>query len=85
MCRPRDSGSLPQVKSESSERQHRKRGRQRNAFVEMPRGLTGRWAALPPGTGWCRPKDKLVQLVSQAIHESPRRMLRVNHIYTALE
>ncbi|KAH7978869.1 hypothetical protein HPB49_007189 [Dermacentor silvarum] len=46
---------------------------------------SGRWSSLLPlGTVVRRPSVKLVQLVAQAIHESPHRMLRVTHVYAAL-
>ncbi|XP_065281028.1 uncharacterized protein [Dermacentor albipictus] len=47
---------------------------------------TGRWTSLlPVGTLARRPSAKLVQLVAQAIHESPQRVLRVTHVYAALQ
>ncbi|KAH7979383.1 hypothetical protein HPB49_009282 [Dermacentor silvarum] len=47
---------------------------------------SGRWSSLLPlGTVVRRPSVKLVQLVAQAIHESPHRMLRVTHVYAALQ
>ncbi|KAL1420327.1 hypothetical protein MTO96_024411 [Rhipicephalus appendiculatus] len=52
----------------------------------MCRAQAGRWAALlPVGTVVRRPSVKLVQLVAQAIHESPHRVLRVTHVYAALQ
>ncbi|KAH8020159.1 hypothetical protein HPB51_025040 [Rhipicephalus microplus] len=46
----------------------------------------GRWSSLlPVGTVVRRPSTKLVQLIAQAIHESPHRMLRVTHAYAALQ
>ncbi|KAL3194544.1 hypothetical protein MRX96_016177 [Rhipicephalus microplus] len=48
--------------------------------------LVGRWSSLlPVGTVVRRPSTKLVQLVAQAIHESPHRVLRVTHVYAALQ
>ncbi|XP_072141680.1 uncharacterized protein [Dermacentor andersoni] len=50
------------------------------------RPQTGRWSSLlPVGTLARRPSAKLVQLVAQAIHESPQRVLRVTHVYAALQ
>ncbi|KAH7971305.1 hypothetical protein HPB49_021265 [Dermacentor silvarum] len=47
---------------------------------------SGRWSSLlPVGTVVRRPSVKLVQLVAQAIHESPHRVLRVTHVYAALQ
>ncbi|KAL3180075.1 hypothetical protein MRX96_037460 [Rhipicephalus microplus] len=47
---------------------------------------TGRWSSLlPVGMVVRRPSAKLVQLVAQAIHESPHRVLRVTHVYAALQ
>ncbi|KAH7970858.1 hypothetical protein HPB49_016198 [Dermacentor silvarum] len=47
---------------------------------------SGRWSSrLPVGTVVRRPSVKLVQLVAQAIHESPHRVLRVSHVYAALQ
>ncbi|XP_049514389.1 uncharacterized protein LOC119432521 [Dermacentor silvarum] len=47
---------------------------------------SGRWSSLLPlGTVVRRPSVKLVQLVAQAIHESPHRVLRVTHVYAALQ
>ncbi|KAL3192876.1 hypothetical protein MRX96_058396 [Rhipicephalus microplus] len=47
---------------------------------------TGRWSSLlPVGMVVRRPSTKLVQLVAQAIHESPHRVLRVTHVYAALQ
>ncbi|KAH7932027.1 hypothetical protein HPB51_029575 [Rhipicephalus microplus] len=47
---------------------------------------TGRWSSLlPGGTVVRRPSTKLVRLVAQAIHESPHRVLRVTHVYAALQ
>ncbi|XP_077507425.1 uncharacterized protein LOC144118316 [Amblyomma americanum] len=40
---------------------------------------------LPAGTIVRRPPGKLVQLVAQAIHESPLQVLRVRHVYEALK
>ncbi|KAK8784910.1 hypothetical protein V5799_008726 [Amblyomma americanum] len=40
---------------------------------------------LPAGTIVRRPPGKLVQLVAQAIHESPLQALRVQHVYEALK
>ncbi|KAK8768562.1 hypothetical protein V5799_014973 [Amblyomma americanum] len=40
---------------------------------------------LPAGTIVRRPPGKLVQLVAQAIHESPIKALRVRHVYEALK
>ncbi|XP_077506309.1 uncharacterized protein LOC144115711 [Amblyomma americanum] len=40
---------------------------------------------LPAGTIVRRPPAKLVQLVAQAIHESPIKALRVRHVYEALK
>ncbi|KAL3196847.1 hypothetical protein MRX96_014942 [Rhipicephalus microplus] len=46
----------------------------------------GRWSSLlPVGTVVRRPSTKLVQLVAQAIHESPLYVLRVTHVYAALQ
>ncbi|XP_075730767.1 uncharacterized protein LOC142774263 [Rhipicephalus microplus] len=48
--------------------------------------LVGHWSSLlPVGTVVRRPSTKLVQLVAQAIHESPHRVLRVTHVYAALQ
>ncbi|KAH7935253.1 hypothetical protein HPB52_004952 [Rhipicephalus sanguineus] len=50
------------------------------------RPQAGRWSSLlPVGTVVRRPSVKLVQLVAQAIHESPHRVLRVTHVYAALQ
>ncbi|XP_049514229.1 forkhead box protein G1-like [Dermacentor silvarum] len=47
---------------------------------------SGRWSSLlPVGTVVRRPSVKLVQLVAQAIHESPHRVLRVTQVYAALQ
>ncbi|KAH7978112.1 hypothetical protein HPB49_004492 [Dermacentor silvarum] len=47
---------------------------------------SGHWSSLLPlGTVVRRPSVKLVQLVAQAIHESPHQMLRVTHVYAALQ
>ncbi|KAH7970294.1 hypothetical protein HPB49_002340 [Dermacentor silvarum] len=47
---------------------------------------SGRWCSLlPVGSVVRRPSVKLVQLVAQAIHESPHRVLRVTHVYAALQ
>ncbi|KAH8019211.1 hypothetical protein HPB51_018194 [Rhipicephalus microplus] len=52
--------------------------------VSVPQ--TGRWSSLlPVGTVVRRPSTKLVQLIAQAIHESPHRVLRVTHVYAALQ
>lgn len=40
---------------------------------------------LPPGTVVKKPPEKLVQLIAQVIHESPCQVLRVSHVYTALQ
>lgn len=46
----------------------------------------GRWSSLlPVGTVVRRPSVKLVQLIVQAIHESPHRVLRITHVYAALQ
>ncbi|KAH7985884.1 hypothetical protein HPB49_026236 [Dermacentor silvarum] len=46
---------------------------------------SGRWSSLQPvGTVVRRPSVKLVQLVAQAIHESPHGVLRITHVYAAL-
>ncbi|KAH6940469.1 hypothetical protein HPB50_000076 [Hyalomma asiaticum] len=48
--------------------------------------LSGKWSSrLPLGTVVRRPSTKLVQLVAQAINESPHQMLRVTHVYAALQ
>ncbi|XP_077554145.1 uncharacterized protein LOC144169024 [Haemaphysalis longicornis] len=40
---------------------------------------------LLPGTVVKKPAEKLVQLIAQAIHESPCQVLRVSHVYMALQ
>ncbi|KAH8035482.1 hypothetical protein HPB51_005717 [Rhipicephalus microplus] len=52
----------------------------------VSRPQMGRWSSLlPVGTVVRRPSTKLVQLVAQAIHESPLHLLRVTHVYAALQ
>lgn len=64
---------------------HRSRRRRAADEYVVIRRMVGRWSLLPLGSRVKRPRVKLVQLVAHAIHASPRRLLRVNHIYTALQ
>ncbi|KAH7971415.1 hypothetical protein HPB49_023644 [Dermacentor silvarum] len=75
----------------SPRNRRRVRRRRRRVAVDgeervVCKAQSGRWSSrLPVGTVVRRPSVKLVQLVAQAIHESPHRVLRVSHVYAALQ
>ncbi|XP_064479473.1 uncharacterized protein LOC135392679 isoform X2 [Ornithodoros turicata] len=64
-----------------------RRKRQSYSNVDQYVVTASHWdkCGLPPGTTVLRPVEKLVQLVAQAIYSSPHGLLRVHHIYMALQ
>lgn len=57
----------------------------RDEYVVPPSSDRGCPVLLPPGTVVRKPSEKLVQLIAQAIYDSPCKLLRVSHVYVALQ